>query len=290
MIVRKGTAAMTAGGIAMVVAVFIMTLSIAQGFQKTLISSGSPDNAIVLRKGSTAESTSAVLRPDLPLGESLPQIARTARNHPMASPELVVGCALPRIPDNHPANVPVRGVGPRAFEVRDTLKWVEGRRFTPGTREVNAGRLAVGRFKDLGVGSSVRFSGSTWNVVGVFTAEDAAFESEIWGDVDLLMPAFQRDGYQSLTVKLADRSMFDSFKAAVETDPRLYLQPQREPDYYAGQAGPLTAVIRVFGAFVTLILSIGAMFGAMNTMYAAVAYRGREIGTLRALGFSRTKI
>jgi ABC-type lipoprotein release transport system permease subunit len=290
MIVRKGTAAMTAGGIAMVVAVFVMTLAIAQGFQATLVSSGSPQNAIVLRKGATAETTSAVLRPDVPLIESLPQVARGPDGRALASPELVVIIALPRQSDNQPANVPARGVGPKAFEVRDTLRFVEGRRFTPGTREINVGRLAVGRFKGLTLGSDVKFGSATWKVVGVFTADDAAFESEVWGDVDLMMPAFQRNGYQSLTVKLADPSMFDSFKATIEADPRLYLQPQREQDYYTAQSLAMTTVIRVFGSFVTIILSIGAMFGAMNTMYAAVAYRTREIGTLRALGFSRIRI
>jgi putative ABC transport system permease protein len=290
MIVRKGTAAMTAGGIAMVVAVFVMTLALAQGFRATLVASGSPQNAIVLRKGATAESLSAVLRGDVPIVESLPQVARSADNRPLASPELVVAIALPRLSDNQPANVPVRGVGPRAFEVRDSLKFVEGRRFTPGSREINAGRLAVGRFKGLTLGSDVKFAGAAWHVVGIFTAEDASFESELWGDVDLMQPAFQRRGYQSVTVKLADPSMFDSFKAAVEADPRLYLQPQREQQYYANQSRAMTAVIRVFGTFVTLILSIGAMFGAMNTMYAAVAYRTREIGTLRALGFSQSRI
>jgi putative ABC transport system permease protein len=290
MVVRKTTAAMTAMGIAMVVAVFVMTLAIAQGFRATLVASGSPHNAIVLRKGATAETVSAVLRPDVPLVEGLPQVARDADNHSLASPELVVAIALPRLSDNQPANVPVRGVGPRAYQVRDTLQIVEGRQFTPGTREINAGRLAVGRFKGLTIGSEVKFGGATWTVVGIFTAEDASFESEIWGDGDLMQPAFQRNGYQSLVVKLADASLFDSFRAAVEADPRLHLRPQREQDYYMEQSRAMTTVIRVFGTFVTLILSIGAMFGAMNTMYAAVAYRTREIGTLRALGFSRLRI
>jgi putative ABC transport system permease protein len=290
MIVRKGTAAMTAGGIAMVVAVFVMTLAIAQGFRQTLVASGSPQNAIVLRKGATAETVSAVLRTDVPIVESLPQVARSLDGRPLSSSELVLIIAVPRISDNQPANVPVRGVGPRAYDVRDSLKLVEGRRFTPGTREINVGRAAVGRFKGLTLGSNVRFGGAAWTVVGVFTADDAAFESEVWGDVDLMMPAFQRNGYQSMTVKLADPAMFDSFKATLEGDPRLHLRPQREQDYYAEQSQALTTVIRVFGTFVTLILAIGAMFGAMNTMYAAVAYRTREIGTLRALGFTRFRI
>ena len=279
---------MTAGGRAMVVVAVFGDARDRAGFQATLVASGS--FAIVLRKSATAETTSAVLRTDVPIIESLPQVARGPDGHPLASPELVTIIALPRVSDNQPANVPARGVGPKAFEVRDTLRFVEGRRFTPGTREINAGKLAVGRFKGLTLGSDVKFGSPTWTVVGIFTADDASFESELWGDVDLMMPAFQRNGYQSMTVKLADPSMFDAFKAAVEGDPRLYLQPQREQDYYAEQSRALTTVIRVFGTFVTLILAIGAVFGAMNTMYAAVAYRTREIGTLRALGFSRFRI
>ena len=290
MIVRKGTAAMTAMGIAMVVAVFIMTMAIAQGFRGALVASGSNENAILLRKGATSETVSAVLKPQLPLIESMPQIARTADGHALASPELVVIISLPRASDDHPANVPLRGVGPRAFEVRNTLQFVEGRRFTPGMREINVGKQAVARFKGLTLGSDVKFGGVSWKVVGIFTADDASFESEVWGDVDLMMPAFQRNGYQSVTVKLVDPSAFDSFQAAVGNDPRLDLKPNRERDYYEGQSETTGTLIRVFAIFVTAILSIGAVFGAVNTMYAAVAYRTREIGTLRALGFSRLRI
>jgi putative ABC transport system permease protein len=290
MIVRKGTAAMTAMGIAMVVAVFIMTMAIAQGFRGALVASGSNENAILLRKGATSETVSAVLKPQLPLIESMPQIARTADGHALASPELVVIISLPRASDDRPANVPLRGVGPRAFEVRNTLQFVEGRRFAPGMREINVGKQAVTRFKGLTLGSDVKFGGVSWKVVGIFTADDASFESEVWGDVDLMMPAFQRNGYQSVTVKLVDPSAFDSFQAAVGNDPRLDLKPNRERDYYEGQSETTGTLIRVFAIFVTAILSIGAVFGAVNTMYAAVAYRTREIGTLRALGFSRLRI
>ena len=290
MIVRKGTAAMTAMGIAMVVAVFVMTMAIAQGFRGALVASGSNENAILLRKGATSETVSAVLRPQLSLIEAQPQVARGADGHPLASPELVVIISLPRASDNKPANVPLRGVGPRAFEIRNTLKFVEGRRLAPGMREINVGKQAVGRFQGLTLGSDVKFGNTTWKVVGVFTADDASFESEVWGDVDLMMPAFQRGGYQSVTVKLVDPSAFDSFQAAIVADPRLDLKPQREREYYEGQSETTGTLMRVFATFVTAILSIGAVFGAMNTMYAAVAYRTREIGTLRALGFSRVRI
>jgi putative ABC transport system permease protein len=291
MVVRKATAAMTAMGIAMVVAVFVMTLALAQGFQKTNTASGAPDNAIVMRRGATAEINSVIQTEQLPLVNTMPQLARGSDGQPLASPELALIISLPRITDGQPANVPVRGVGPKAFDVRRTLTFVEGRRFTPGTREINVGRLALGRFAGLGLGREVKFSGQTWTIVGVFTIDDSAFESEIWGDVTLMGAAFgMPNTYQSATVKLTDPSAFESFEAALGADPRLDLKTQREADYYSEQSRPVTTLIRTFGTFVTLILSIGAMFGAMNTMYAAVAFRTREIGTLRALGFPRSRI
>lgn len=291
LMVRKATAALTAMGVAMVVAVFVMTLAIAAGFRATLVSSGSPQNAIVLRKGATAETTSYVPRTLVPMIETLPQIKRGADGQPLASSELVVIISVPRIRDGRPANVPARGVGPRAFLVRPSFTFVEGRPFRPGFREINVGRLASNRFRGLTMNSQVKIAGGIWTVVGIFTDRDSSFEGEVWGDVDQMASAFQRPrGYQSMTVRLIDESAFDSFASALAADPRLNMRPQRELDYYAEQSRAVTAVITALGSFVTLILSIGAMFGAMNTMYAAVAYRTREIGTLRALGFSRLKI
>jgi putative ABC transport system permease protein len=290
MVVRKGTAAMTAMGIAMVVAVFVMTLAIAQGFSSTLVASGSPQNAMVMRKSATSENVSAVLKSQVPVLEAMPQVSRGADGRAILSPELVVIIAVPRIADDYPANVPARGVGPKAFEVRDNITFVEGRRFQAGTAEINVGKQAAARFKGLTLGSDVKFGNQNWKVVGIFTADDSSFESEIWGDVDLMIPAFQRNEYTSAIAKLTDASAFDAFQAAVAADPRLELKPQREREYYESQSETTATLIRAFGTFVTVVLSIGAVFGAMNTMYAAVAYRTREIGTLRALGFSRLRI
>src|SRR5262249_421554 len=198
MTVRKATAAMTAMGIAMVVAVFVMTMAIAQGFRGALVASGSNENAILLRKGATSETVSAVLRPQLPLIEAMPQVARAGDGHPLPAPEVVVMMGVAGVTGGAPGNVPVRGVGPLAFEIRNTLHFVEGRRFTPGTREINVGRQAVNRFRGVTPGSELKFGSASWKIVGIFEANGASFESEVWGDVDLMQPAFQRNGYQSV--------------------------------------------------------------------------------------------
>jgi len=290
MIVRKGTAAMTAMGIAMVVAVFVMTMAIAQGFRGALVASGSNENAILLRKGATSETVSAVLRPQLSIIEALPQIARARDGHPLASPELVVIISLPRQSDNKPANVPLRGVGPRAFEIRNTLEFVEGRRLTPGMREINVGKQAVGRFKGLTLGSDVKFGNTAWKVVGIFTADDASFESEVWGDVELMMPAFQRGGYQSVTLRLKDPASVTRFHEELSKNPRMQVQLVQERKYYDDQSAQVSGPLMALAVFVALVMGVGAIFGAMNTMYGIVAARTREIGTLRALGFSRAAI
>ena len=287
---RKGTVAMTTLGIAMTVAVFVIMLALAQGLRATLVASGSPGNAIVLRKGATSESVSVVRRDFVPLVSSLPQVARDADGDSLVSPELLVVIALRRLTDGERANVSVRGIGPRAFAVRPSVRVVQGREPRPGLAEVAAGLAASRRFDGISVGRRLKFGGREWDVVGLFAAGDAAFESEIWGDVNLMMAAFQRPVYQSLTVRLGDPGSFASFQSAIDADPRLDLKAERERDFYAAQSAEMTTLIRILGAFVAGILAVGAVFGATNTMYAAVAYRIREIGMLRALGFRRGRI
>jgi putative ABC transport system permease protein len=286
---RRVSTALTALGIALVAWVFIFTLALAGGFESALKSSGEPDNAIVIRSGSTAELTSILTRDAAMVVATQPEVARTPDGAPLATAELVVVWNLPRR-TGATTNVVVRGVGPRSFALRPKVKLAEGRLFRPGLDEVVVGKLVARRFRNCSVGDHLKLSGRDWNVVGVFDAEGTAYDSEIWGDVELFMPVFDRPVYQSATVRLADASRFAPLKKRLEADPRYNLQVRREDEFYAAQSGVLATLLRTLGLFVTVIMALGAVFGALNTMYAAVGSRTKDIGTLLAIGFSRGAI
>lgn len=282
---RRGAAASAAFGIAGVVAVFVAVLSIAEGFKKTLTTTASPDTAIVLRSGSDSEMMSGIQRDDTRIIAEAPGVLRGAQG-PVASSEIFVIVDLPKRSTGTDANVPLRGVQPGAFEVRKKVKIVDGRAFVPGRNEVIVGRAAASQFAGLDLGAKLRWGENEWTVVGIFTAEGGLSESEIWADVGVLQPAYRRGStFQAVYAKLDSAEAFGRFKDALTTDPRLDIKVQRESDYYAEQSRTLTGIITGLGGVITVLMAIGAVFGALNTMYSAVASRSREIATLRALGF-----
>jgi ABC-type antimicrobial peptide transport system permease subunit len=287
---RKVTTALTAGGMALVVFVFAAVLMLDEGLRKTLVETGSPDNVVVIRKGSESEVQSGLERDKTAIVESQPQVALGAGGARMASKEIVVLITLIKRDTVKPANVVIRGVSPMGQVLRPQVKIVAGRLFRSGSSEVIAGRAIAERFEGAGLGETVRFGGREWTVVGLFDADKSGFDSEIWGDVDQLMPAFRRPVYSSMLFKLAGTDQFDALKQAVEDDPRLKLEVKRETQYYADQSEVLSKFIRILGLTLSVIFSIGAVIGAMITMYAAVASRTAEIGTLRALGFRRASV
>jgi putative ABC transport system permease protein len=284
---RAGTSLVVVVGIAGVVGVLVSVLAMSEGFRHTLASTGRPDRVILLRAGSDAELSSGVARDVATLLATLPGIARDAGGRPLASAELLVMVDLPRHGEVEPSNVPFRGVGPSAFQVRDEVAIVAGRRFTPGLREVVVGRKAAREFAGLDVGSRIGFRDSDWTVVGLFATGGDVHESEIWGDADVTMSAFRRQGYQSVTMQLADGSAaaLRAFRDTVAGDPRFSISVLREPEYYAKQATILSNLINVLGYTVAGFMAIGATFGALNCMYSAIASRQVEIATLRAIGF-----
>jgi putative ABC transport system permease protein len=218
-------------------------------------------------------------------------VKRDSSGRPLASPEMVVVASIPRLGDGTEVNVTVRGVSPMAFQVRQNVRIVEGRNFTPGLYEIVVGRKAAERYQNLQIGGSIKLQRQAWSVVGHFTSEGSSFESEIWGDVDALAPVFNRaGGYQSLTLKLNDPSQIEKFDADLRANPNMQVQMLSELQFYEGQAGQTATTLTILAVFVGVIMGIGAIFGAMNTMYALVVARTREIGTLRALGFSRISI
>ncbi|MBI5657295.1 MAG: ABC transporter permease [Geobacter sp.] len=287
---RRLTTVLTASGMAMVVFVFAATLMLAEGLQKTLIATGSPDNVVVIRKGSVSEVQSGVERNQASIVESQPEIAIGSNGRQLLAKELVVLINLPKRDSNKPSNVVIRGVGEESLLLRPQVRLVEGRMPRPGSAEVVAGMNIAKRFKGGGLGETLRFGMRTWTVVGIFDAGATGFSSEIWGDVDQLMQAFRRPVYSSVVFKLRDTGQFRALKERIESDPRLTLEAKRETRYYEDQSEAMATFLRIMGLALTIIFSLGAVIGAMITMYAAVANRITEIGTLRALGFTRTSI
>lgn len=286
---RLGSALVIVGGIAGVVGVLVALLAIGEGFQAVLAEAGRLDVAIVLRKGASAELNSGLAREDTVLIAQAPGILRNSAGVPIASAEVVVVANLPKRSSGTDSNVEIRGVGPQVWELRDNVQIIAGRRFDTGKRELVVGKGALAEFAGLAVGRTVRLGQQDWVVVGVFASNDA-HESELWSDPEVLQGAFNRSGYQSVTARLTDTDAFDTLRAALGSDPRLTVDVQRTRDYYATQSEDLTRLIRILGVAIAAIMGVGAVFGALNTMYAAVSTRSREIATLRALGFSATPV
>jgi len=273
-------------GIAGTVGVFVAMLSMAKGFQATLVASGSAGNALVTRAGATSEMTGAVSLDEVKVIEDAPGVAH-AVDGPIMTPEVVVIAPFPLVRTGTDANVQIRGVSPKALEVRSKIKMIEGRFFQPGLTELIVGRNVANTYAGLSMGSTVRFGGGTWRVVGVFDAGGSAFDSEVWCDSVVLNQTYKRPDtvYQSVTVHLTSPDALQQFKDSVTTDPRMSVDVTREVDYYSKQSQSVTTLIVVLGTMIAIVMGIGAVFGALNTMYSAVSERSREIATMRALGF-----
>ena len=282
---RLGAASVVVVGIAGVVGVLVALLSMAQGFQATLLETGNLDTAIVLRGGSQTELNSGLDHDATVVIGSEPQVKRDDHGQPIASPELVVIASLPKKASGTDANVELRGVGQGAWGLRPNVRIIAGRRFTPGLRELIVGKRAAAEFERTAVGSKFNLGGQPWTVVGEFESGDE-HDSELWGDADVIAAAYRRgNSRNSVTVRLRSPKDFDAFKAAVASDPRFKAEATTTRDYYSRQSELLTRAIRVLGTSVAVIMAIGAIFGALNTMYAAITARTREIATMRAIGF-----
>jgi putative ABC transport system permease protein len=273
-------------GIAGTVGVFVAMLSMAKGFQATLVASGSAGNALVTRAGATSEMTGAVSLDEVKVLQDAPGVAHGA-DGPIMTPEVVVIAPFPLIRTGTDANVQVRGVSPKALEVRSKVKIIEGRFFQPGLTELIVGRNVASTYAGLALGDTVKFGGGTWHVVGVFDAGGSAFDSEVWCDSVVLNQTYKRPDtiYQSVTVHLTSPDALQQFKDSVTADPRMSVDVTREVDYYSKQSRAVTTLIVVLGTMIAIVMGIGAVFGALNTMYSAVSERSREIATMRALGF-----
>ncbi|MGH9346052.1 MAG: ABC transporter permease [Vicinamibacterales bacterium] len=289
--VRGRVTLLAIGGIALVVAVLIVLVAMASGFRIALQSTGAPDNAIVVQRGSTSEMTSGISRDNVNVITVDSRVARDSDGNPLASPEMVVVASLERKHDGFDVNVVVRGVTPMAFKVRNGVRIVEGRNFRPGLYELVVGRKAFERMSGMELGRPITLQRRQWTIVGVFEANGSGFESEIWGDKEAMGPAFGRGGgSQSVTLRMADPATIRAFNDELQRNPRMQVQAVQERQYYEQQSGQVSGALLALAGFVAVVMGIGAVFGAMNTMYAIVAARTREIGTLRALGFSRMAV
>jgi len=287
---RRGAVAATVIGIAGVVGVLVGVLSIAAGFKQAMAVSASPDGAVVLRSGADSEMVSGFGRGETRAIADAPGVARNA-DGPLASAELFVIINLPKRSTGLDANVPLRGVEGAAWHVRDNTKIIEGRMFDWGKDEVVVGRGAALEFAGMTVGSKIKVGRYEWPVVGIFTANGGAAESEIWSDAKVLQAAYNRgDSFQSVYVRLNSPGAFQEFKDALTSNPQLNVKVVRQSDYYSEQSETMTRLITTLGVLIASLMAVGAVFGALNTMYSAVAARTREIATLRALGFGGSAV
>lgn len=275
----------TALGMAVVVAVFVAMNAMANGFRSALVSTGSAENVLLLRKGAGAEMNSGLGRPVASIVSGLPFVAQNAAGQPMVSPETFVVVPMERAGGGGMANVVVRGVSERALEVRKNIEVVEGRPFRSGAREVIVGTSYAKRFPNSGVGQVVRFAEQDWTIVGHFSAGGSSFESEIWGENEQFMPVFRGQVFQSITFRMKDPAAFDGIKETLEADARLVVDAERELAFYEKQSSGVATMLSFIAVFIASIMAVGAVFGAVNTMYAAVASRAPEIGVLLTLGF-----
>ena len=288
---RRLTTVITILGVALVVFVFSAVLMMANGVQKTLRSTGSDDNLIVVRKAALSEIMSIIDREAAGIMVNLPQVMRFPDGTPMTSKEVVVIINLNKLGSAGISNVTVRGVEEAAFQLRPQVRIVEGRTFRWGSREVIAGAGITHRFAGAQIGEKVKFGGDFWTVVGIFDSEGSGFDSELWGDLDQIADAFKRSSLSTVTLRLKNPDDFSDVASAFESDNRLqYFVPKREKRFFEEQSEMMAKFIRILGIFITIIFSTGATIGAMITMYGAVANRTVEIGTLRALGFFRRSI
>jgi putative ABC transport system permease protein len=290
LLTRRLTTFLTASGMALVVFVFASILMLAEGLQKTLVETGSQDNVIVIRRSSGSEVQSGVDRAQASIVETVPEAVPGPRGRPLLAKELVVLITMEKRESGSPANVVIRGISEDSFLLRPQVKVVMGRIPKPGSSEILIGRSIGKGFQGADLGESLFFAMRSWTIVGVFDAGSTGFSSEIWGDVDQLMQAFRRPVYSSVLFRLRESADFERVKTRIESDPRLTLEAKRETTYYKDQSEVMAKFLRILGLSLTIVFSIGAVVGGMITMYASVANRTREIGTLRALGFRRTSI